>query len=387
MQRALLPAALSDDPEAALRELMEKQQTELERLRREDPQRFLQMMIVTLLQTQDVAQKRTIVENTPELLTDQADTLLEQIAKAQENPQARQLVEQHRVLLQRCRAVGVEQAFAVPPSPRGKGAGGEGEIEAPPQLPDDLQERLRRAGVTDEESFQRALENDPQLAADLQAFLQANPQAVLAGLVQAFLSIQTSEQLRAFWRAVPTELEQPFIELVERLIAEAPPDTPAEALESLRARLRDFRELCEAARAARNIPPELREVLEELARRGVEIRSEEDLRRTLEENPDLRARLERAAQNMQGGPPIPPEFHQDIQQAQEGEARYTRTGDLNALNAAIAAWERILNHPAFARADERFRLAAWNDAGGAYLRRYWRMGDTTDLDKALNLWQ
>jgi hypothetical protein len=35
-----------------------------------------------------------------------------------------------------------------------------------PSLPDDLQERLRRAGVTDEASLQRALANDPQLAAD-----------------------------------------------------------------------------------------------------------------------------------------------------------------------------------------------------------------------------
>ena len=36
----------------------------------------------------------------------------------------------------------------------------------PTPLPDELQDRLRRAGVTDEESFRRALENDPQLAAD-----------------------------------------------------------------------------------------------------------------------------------------------------------------------------------------------------------------------------
>ncbi|MGC8944870.1 MAG: hypothetical protein ACP5N6_01775, partial [Anaerolineae bacterium] len=164
-----------------------------------------------------------------------------------------------------------------------------------PQLPDDLRERLRRAGVTDEESLRRALQNDPQLAADLQAFLQSNPQAMLLALLPAFLAVQTPEQLHEFWRGVPTELEQPFIALVERLIAEAPPDTPAAALESLRAKLQGFKQLCEAARLAQQIPPELGEILEELARSGVEIRTPEDLERLLQERPDLRQKLERAA--------------------------------------------------------------------------------------------
>ncbi len=53
----------------------------------------------------------------------------------------------------------------------------------------------------------------------------------------------------------------------------------------------------------------------------------------------------------------------------------------------MAAWERILNHPAFEEADERFRLAAWNDAAGAYLRRYWARGQLPDLNQALELWQ
>ncbi|HHS97393.1 MAG TPA: tetratricopeptide repeat protein, partial [Chloroflexi bacterium] len=97
--------------------------------------------------------------------------------------------------------------------------------------------------------------------------------------------------------------------------------------------------------------------------------------------------VERAFAEIGTGPPIPPEFQEDLRRAQGGEQQYLQTGDPAALNEAIAAWEHILNHPTFAQADERFRLAAWNDAGGAYLRRYWRQGQIADLDRALSLWQ
>ncbi len=88
-----------------------------------------------------------------------------------------------------------------------------------------------------------------------------------------------------------------------------------------------------------------------------------------------------------GEMPIPPQFTADLQQAIAGVQGYQRTGDLVALNTAVAAWERILNHPDFAQADEGFRRAAWNEAGGAYLRRYWRTGQVEDLNAALRLWQ
>ncbi|MCR4439309.1 MAG: CpXC domain-containing protein [bacterium] len=172
------------------------------------------------------------------------------------------------------------------------------------------------------------------------------------------------------------------------------------------------------------VPPALRELLAELARRGVEIRSAEDLGRALEAHPDLRETLDRAAQGRDeenprrvfeqhrallrrcrevgiaqafaeitgggqgpGGLEIPPEFRQDIQRANENEQCYLQTGDLAALNQAAAAWERILDHPAFGAAPERFRLTAWNNAGGVFLRRYWRTGQITDLNRALELWQ
>ena len=158
----------------------------------------------------------------------------------------------------------------------------------------------------------------------------------------------------------------------------------------------------EMARLAAQMPPELLEILAELAAGGAEIRSPDDLERLLAERPDLREKLEQAVAGLTpppipsplppggrgaGGEGIPPEFQADLRRAQEGVARYGQTGDLAALNQAIAAWERILNHPAFPRADERFRLAAWNGAAIALISRYQASGHLPDLDRAMALWQ
>ena len=72
-----------------------------------------------------------------------------------------------------------------------------------------------------------------------------------------------------------------------------------------------------------------------------------------------------------GGLSVPPQFAADLAAAQEGQTRYLRGGGLAALDAAADAWNRILKHPTLPTSDQRFRLAAWNDAGGLFLRRYW----------------
>ena len=84
---------------------------------------------------------------------------------------------------------------------------------------------------------------------------------------------------------------------------------------------------------------------------------------------------------------VPPEVARDLRQAQEAEQQYLRSGDLTALNAASAAWVRILDAPAFAAADHRFQLAAMNDAGGLFLRHFWAQGSVDDLNRALFFWR
>ncbi|MFZ1405782.1 MAG: hypothetical protein WAW03_22045, partial [Anaerolineae bacterium] len=69
------------------------------------------------------------------------------------------------------------------------------------------------------------------------------------------------------------------------------------------------------------------------------------LERALAERPDLRAKLEAAGPARSFA--VPPEFESDWDQAQEAKQRYLRTGNQAALDAAAAAWERILRHPVF----------------------------------------
>ncbi|MBC7243099.1 MAG: hypothetical protein H5T60_11720, partial [Anaerolineae bacterium] len=128
--RPFLPAALSDDPEAALRQMAEQAQREIERLRTEDPEAYRQLeeaarraaeaapLLQTLqafIQARTWGESRRILEAHPELLNDEADALLGgliTVAQAQGDEDARRVFEEHRDLLRRCREVGVEQAFA-----------------------------------------------------------------------------------------------------------------------------------------------------------------------------------------------------------------------------------------------------------------------------------
>ena len=102
---------------------------------------------------------------------------------------------------------------------------------------------------------------------------------------------------------------------------------------------------------------------------------------------ELEARLRQVLAQAEAGNSIPPEFQADLRRAQEAEGRYLRTGDRAALDEAAAAWECILGHAAFVAAPERFQLAALNNSGGVFLRRYWARGRLEDLNQALACWQ
>ena len=89
---------------------------------------------------------------------------------------------------------------------------------------------------------------------------------------------------------------------------------------------------------------------------------------------------------MEAGRKCRPQFADDLRSAQEAEQAYLRTGDGRALDGgSILATN--MEHRDFGSALERFRLAAFNNAGGIFLRRYWAGGEGDDLDRALDLWQ
>ncbi|MFZ2359108.1 MAG: tetratricopeptide repeat protein, partial [Anaerolineae bacterium] len=141
------------------------------------------------------------------------------------------------------------------------------------------------------------------------------------------------------------------------------------------------------------MPPQLeqalRGIMAELAASGVELRSPQDLEAALASRPDLASRLETAAQalGMGGGPGVPSQFRNGLQQAREAEQSYLRTGNLSALDAAATARQRIVEDPAFVDGEPRFQLEAINDTGRVFLRRYQATGDIADLNRALDLWQ
>jgi len=86
---------------------------------------------------------------------------------------------------------------------------------------------------------------------------------------------------------------------------------------------------------------------------------------------------------------IPAHFLAIIDQAKAAEARYQQGQGVPALNEAIAAWEQILNHPEFAKADAKgkLRLVVLNNSATTFRHRYRATGVLADLDKALSSWE
>ncbi len=135
----------------------------------------------------------------------------------------------------------------------------------PLQFPPALQARLDAAGVTDDAAFQAALDADPHLRADFETFLRENPELLAAmqmnALVQAFAGVGNADDMLAFWRTVPSELEQPLIQTVEALIAEAQTKGDDNAAQALSSRLDGFRHFCDQAAQRQELPPIARALL------------------------------------------------------------------------------------------------------------------------------
>ncbi|HNS03265.1 MAG TPA: NB-ARC domain-containing protein, partial [Anaerolineae bacterium] len=139
------------------------------------------------------------------------------------------------------------------------------DVSSQPSLPDELQARLAAAGVSDDASLAAALQADPSLAADLQAFIEANAAAMagiaMAALLAAFAAVEDSQQMMDFWRSVPAGLEEPLMEAVAALIADAEQAGDADTVAHLRPRLDGFRQIHEAARQADEQPPVVQAVI------------------------------------------------------------------------------------------------------------------------------
>ncbi len=110
--------------------------------------------------------------------------------------------------------------------------------------PTDLDARLQAAGVIDQASFEAALARDPELRAAVEA-----QQVLLMSLIREFVAVEDPDQMEAFWRVVPAEIEDPIIQAVARLIDQARAGGDIQTAENLAAKLADFQQICEEAQA------------------------------------------------------------------------------------------------------------------------------------------
>lgn len=232
VERAMLPVALSDDPEGALREMQAQAAAALEEMRQNDPEAFAQMEAEMrralaqqpLLQALDqfiraeswLASRRVVQEHAA-LLEPEADTLLAQLiaqAQSQGDANGERVLSEHRELLRACREEGVDAAFAAK-----MGLSSASDLDAaaaaaelPPAVREILTE-LAAEGIT---------LNTPE---DLQRLLAARPelQERLARAAGSALPPGLEPLLRALSQPPRSVLDMPRrIELCRRALALLP---------------------------------------------------------------------------------------------------------------------------------------------------------------------
>lgn len=115
-----------------------------------------------------------------------------------------------------------------------------------PDLPESLRARLAAVGAVDEQGVRDAIERDPELRAEFDAFLTQN-QGQIDALVEeafdAFAATRDSDELRELAQNVPFLLDDAFAELVEDAIADAEQHGESDSAEGLRARLDGLRQI------------------------------------------------------------------------------------------------------------------------------------------------
>jgi len=372
-------------------------------------QRQLALTLRYFLDLRRWEEKQQIVEQHPELLEPQAEVLLEGLKDAQESAEAIQLVQEHQKLLQRCRDAGIPRAFAE------KQLSTEGIAEAarrglqpeeflaqlravqekPPELREVLAE-LAAAGI--EVSTSEELDQILQLSGTLRYFLSLDRWDEKQRMVEQHPELLSPEAELLLGRLRLDQESTEAIALVQEhqellrccldagvsgAFAEKQLSTEGIA-EATRRRLQ-LEEFLAQLRVAKEMPPELREILADLSAEGIEVHTPEELAQIVPVRPDLVARLGRVVQAVEFGPPALPEIADDQRAAEMALEHYLSSGDLSALDSAAAAWSRILEHRALSSAAEGTRGLVFNNAGNIFLHRHKVYGRAADLDCAVEL--
>jgi CHAT domain-containing protein/tetratricopeptide (TPR) repeat protein len=118
---------------------------------------------------------------------------------------------------------------------------------------------------------------------------------------------------------------------------------------------------------------------------GIEIPTKEESKQVRAARLNHGARQERETHTASHIPPT--EFGQCLEAALEAQTRSQETGESAALDEAIAAWSRMLEHEALPSEPLDSQLSALNGGGRLFLSRYWMGGNVDDLNRALDLWR
>jgi hypothetical protein len=121
-----------------------------------------------------------------------------------------------------------------------------------PQPLADLQARLAAAGVTDEASLRAALAADPELRAAVEAAMVQQQPSLLSWLIQRLLAVSSGDELLAFWRELPVELEEPLAAAAEEAARQSGQAGDAALAQALRERAAGLRAIRAAADAAQS---------------------------------------------------------------------------------------------------------------------------------------
>jgi CHAT domain-containing protein len=385
--REFLPAALSEDPNAALK-MAEQARERMERLREEDPEAYRQleeaarqvMEAAPLLQTvQRFIEARTwdesrrAVEEHPELLTDEAGDLLGRlvdVARARGYEQEKRVIEEHRALLQRCQEVGIKAAFA-------EKVGTRVQPSLPDGVPDEAHQFLEAMASLSPEQRERLEEVSAQARAagvsspeELEAFFDAHPdvraamEEALSGVVVRVTGISAPPEFRDALRR-SQEGEQRYLRTGDR----AALDDATTAWEFILGHA-DFTSAPEHFQLAALNDASLIFLHRYRARGHLE-----DLNRSL-------TCLQQAVQRTPSDSPALPTILNNLGVGLE--ARYTRTGRLEDLEEAVRVHRQVVQRtPPDSPGLPGFLVSL--GIGLSY--RYARTGRLEDLEEAIRIYE
>ncbi|TAH53991.1 MAG: tetratricopeptide repeat protein, partial [Chloroflexota bacterium] len=343
----LLPAAMDDKQD----EVMAEMQAQFEKLRN-DPaiaaaarvlqeHRALGETIQEWINLDAWNTSKEFLATHPELLTNDADLVLAamlDLARAQDDADAQEDLQVHREIARDARENGIDAAYEKYVA---RGANDERASDARAQL----QARLAELNIHSQQELERALPDHPELQELLaRAMRQENP---ILQAIEKLMETRSPQEVIQLARIYPLLLDDDGMNAIREIISNARErgdEGMANHLQERFAILEQIKasgarpdDLAQIAAIEQSLDDETRAAIEEL--RALGISNEQELQAALEKRPDLRAKLERAAQASAVSPGDVPD---DVRSILQEISRLTRLPDMpRKIELCRAALERI----------------------------------------------